>query len=614
MRVEIHAMNTVEASQIQAGKHNIARKAGKKHIHSNVYKNRTLYNKATDFISSSRGVAVVAKAHFESKQYVQAAILRKDEFATRRSLELGQELTDEDYDALVWDSNGVQNRTTREDHVRYNTEFYSAENGASPRNVRAHNISRVAHKCHGGSEVFAAPTGLTFNSVRNVITAKADDKSNKNRWFMTGLLGLVGMALLYAVSVPKNAIEKGANLVNKTHSFNSLQLFFAFPALSSFMGFLGTAGAIASQLTVQKQEMGAGQKESVLADLKTNLNELLVHLKSAKNNPQAIKIFGQAMQGLHLFRKIKVDSLDANNIPILLNSALDAIDPNQSDAENLVSLKRAIGSYLQVEKPPENPSRWERYVYARKVTAKESHYVALISTIDHENTRNKPDHLVDTRRGIENKATPERHRKILTGLGACVSKVEKPFGTKYGETLKKWGSETYQKLQDAKMADPRRASKNRFKGEYMANHIHQYGPVTQTLILIAEGLRIVNMNVVLASNANLSRVFNNATSNAYSIVATGPASRSIGQSVGRCLGGLSLASITGFAIPSAAAGETNVNGTELKYDYSNIGLLMFAVSIPTILVMCLAQAAAQLEGWKGNISKQIPQGQKTYRF
>ena len=613
MRVQICAVNTANASQIQAGKLNVARKAGKKHIQGNTYKDRTWPNKIKDFISASRAASVMAKAHFESKQYSQAAILRKDTIAEQRSLELGRELTDREYDDLVWDSNGVQNRTTREDHVRYNSEFYSAKNGATKQNVKAHKISRVAHGLHGVTEMFSAPTGFTSIAVRNGVTAKPDDKSNKNRWFMTGILGFVGLASIYLISIVKTGAKAHHDIVENSFSDRCLDLMLSFPMVSSFFGLASTIGGVASQVAVQKQKMGLGQKESIQKDLTTNLNELLVHLKSVKGNPEAVKIFAEAMQGRHIIGKIKSNSLDAHKIPILLNDALEAVDLNRSDAQNLVSLKRAIGSYLQVENKPENGTAWQRYSYAKKVTEKESHYVALISTIDHAETRTSPDHLVDARRWVENKGMPYLHRKTLTGLGACVSKLETPFGTKFGETLKKWGSVEYQKKQDAKMADPKRASKNRFKGEYMAKHIHQYGPLTRALILTAEALRIFNMHIVLSSNANLSRVFNNATSSLYSAVATGPASRSMGQSVGRCLGGLALALIFGAAIPSGS-GDVNINGTDIKYNFKNIGLLMFAVSVPTILVMCLAQAAARIEGWQGDIAKQIPQNKKTYQF
>lgn len=618
MRVQISSNGPAKPAEIQKAKLNIARKAGKKHIYGNTYKTRTYWNKFCDWIASSRGMSVIPKALYESKQYTQAAILRKDTAAEKLSLKLGRELTDEEYDNLVWNSNGVQNRTMREDHVRYNTEHYSASNGATKRNQRAHSISRIAHKLHGLCEMFAAPTGMTSILLRNAVTGPTDEKSNKNKLFMTGLLSFVGLGTLYGLSESKGAMKNAAALAASSLGSLAVSVFVAFPAGSAFCGFLGTLVGAASQLTVEKQSMGLGQKEGINKDIRQNLNDLLPHLKSAKDNAQSTKILSKAMQGRHMFGKIKADSVDAIGTPLLLKQALAAIDLSKTDVENLVSLKRAIGEYLQVEKPAENATRWENYKYAKEVTAKESHYVALASLVDHLETRTAPDHVVDMRRGLERDCLKMLHSTVLQCIAVPASYLDKVTGTEWGETLKKWATPEYQKKHAEKMADPTRAAKNSFKGEYMAKHIHQYGRITRGLIILAEGLRIVNMNIILASNANLSRIFNNAALNIQATVGTGPPSRSVCLSTGRFFGGSALAAIFGAGIPAAAGGEGAITkempGVGLKYSYLNIGMLMFVVSIPTYIVMGLAQMTARIEGWQGDMPKSKPKGVNTIEF
>ncbi|MFP5483699.1 MAG: hypothetical protein ACLGGW_10545, partial [Gammaproteobacteria bacterium] len=45
-------------------KNNIARKSGNKHVHGDTYKQRTMWKKICDFVSSTRAINVVGKAHF----------------------------------------------------------------------------------------------------------------------------------------------------------------------------------------------------------------------------------------------------------------------------------------------------------------------------------------------------------------------------------------------------------------------------------------------------------------------------------------------------------------------------------------------------------------------
>jgi hypothetical protein len=597
-------------------KDNMARKSGYKQVHGDLYKRRTHWKRFCDFISSSRALNVVGKAHFESKQYVEAALLRKDHQAEQSGLDL----TSTGHEDKVWNSNGVQNRLMREDRIRYGENFYIDDKKNSGRNVWAKRFSNLSHLLHGVTEMFAAPTGMTYNVMRNTLAGKPDEKGTQNKIMMFGFLGFIGVGTTELLNVIRGATADFASLLGQS----VVGLLVAFPAVSSTLGLLGFASGVVSQTLVQKEKVGEEQQKYIVGGLSKNLQKLLSQLKSIKGNPELIHIMAKAMQGkYHLIPKIRgKDSLDPNGVPVILNNVLNAINLDSDDVTNLKAMKNALGEYLQVEKPPkEGATLWSRYKYAKAVTNKERHYVALISVVDHMEVENlRADELQDARRYTEEKTAVRLHDLILKTLAAPATLIDRLANTTIAPTLRKWASENYRKQKMADIGKAQRASKNCFKGEYMAKNIHQYRPVTRALIKIAEGMRLINMNIILASNANLSRIFNNAALLIHNTFGTSPASRSMCNSLGRFFGGAVLAIIFGTFIPAAAdatgsPATVSTNG-KLPVDFTmtNIGILMFLLSAPTLMVQGLAHLAARVEGWEGNIAKSLPPGADHFKF
>lgn len=620
MALQITASQNLITPALDRGiKNNIARKSGNKHVSGDTYKQRTTWKKICDFVGSTRAIHVVGKAHFESKQYCEAAILRKDYQATQKSHALGRDLSDEEYDDTVWNSNGVQNRLMREDYIRYSPNYYNKQNGTSSRNLWARRFSQASHVMHGLCEMNAAPTGMTYNVVRNASASGVDEKSTKNKILMFGFLGSIGVGTTELLNSIRSASSNTATFLSQS----ILGLLIAFPIASSALGLLGFCTGVASQIAVQKHKVKPKQQVNLSKDVSNNLQKILSQLKSIKDKPELIKVMAKAMQGRnHIFKKIKSDSLDSQGIPKILNAALAAIDLGKNDLENMQALKTALGQYMQVEKPAgKSVTMWARYRYAKAVTAKESHYVALASTVDHmeiDNPHAKA--MKDARRQTEEIAAPALHNFALKTLAYPAALIDRVANTHIAPTLRKWASESYQKAQRKKMNNPDKASKNCFKGEYMAKNIHQYGPVTRACIKIAEGMRLFNMNVVLASNANLSRIFNNIALLIHNTVGTSPASRSMCNSLGRFLGGAVLAIIFGTVVPIAAdatgsPSTVSTNGNiPVNFAMTNIGILMFLLSAPTLLVQGLAHVAARVEGWNGNINKTVENGVPAFRF
>jgi len=142
-------------------------------------------------VSSTRAIQVVAKAHFESKQYSEAAILRKDYQATQKSDALGRALTEDEYDDTVWNSSGVQNRLMREDYIRYSPNYYDKKNGTTSRNLWARRFSKLSHALHGLCEMNAAPTGMSTTSFATPARVALMKKAPKTKFSCLVCWGLL---------------------------------------------------------------------------------------------------------------------------------------------------------------------------------------------------------------------------------------------------------------------------------------------------------------------------------------------------------------------------------------------------------------------------------------
>lgn len=616
--VKLHAVTPAED---MAGKKLIARKSGHAHVAGNVYKVRHRWVRLCEFVGASRGPSVMGKAYFESRHYVQAAIARKTYSVHQQELQSGREFTPHEFKNAVWNSNGVQNRMMREDLIRFNGKHYCKAAGASKNNRKAYKSSRVAHGFHGVCEMFAAPTGMTTNLLRNTALKKPDEQSTRNKAFMLGSLGFIGVATTELISWLKKYVPESLKIGGE-HAGGALV---AFPAISSTMGSLGSLFGLRSQFYAEKQEFSEQQIDMLELDLNTTLQKLVHRLKSVQNRPDLIKMMGQAMHGKRgLLSKIGKDGLAADGIPKILKSAVSNINQNASDTDNMKALFDVAGEYLQVpNKPdPKNSSLWSRYIYTKRVKEKERHWVALLGLVEHVEVSAASKDTVDMRKNLEDKLVPQFHTWILKKMIPVAKGFDRTFETSMARRFEKWTSPAHLKAQATKANNPLFRSKYAYSGSYMAKHRHQYGPVTRCLITLAEGIRLFNMNIVLASNANLSRVFNNLAQTAHELLGTSPASRTMCNSIGRFFGGAVLAVIFGVAIPMAVT----ESGGSSTYDFgvgtsepvtlsaTNIGILMCILAAPTLLAQGLAHLSARLEGWRGDSSDSVSSNEKSFRW
>lgn len=557
----------------------------------------------------------MAKAYYESRHYMQAAITRKACAAKKREAELGRPLSVKEYNDLVWNSNGVQKRTMREDYIRYHPEHYSDptdtpwrdlltwRDSTPGRNCWARFFSRTAHVAHGFCESFAAPTGMTMNLARGLTTGKLPDESTRNKTFMLGTLGFIGVANSELAEV----MTAGINVAGGALTASSLT---AFSAFSATMGGIGTGAGLVSQALITEQDFTEKEIAAETKHLNSNLLKLVTILKSVKHKPELIRRVAKGMQGRRvLLKKIGKEGLDSNGTPLLLLKALDAIKLNASDTDNMNALFDAVGEYLQVPNQAEgkDTSRWSKYVQAKKIKAQERHWVSMLGLVEHQAIEDPPTQVVDGRKLTEN-AAEQAHEKISSTLTPVAKVFDSYFGTRLSAKLEKSTSPAYQAMKKAEKENPANAAKYAFTGTYMLKNRHQFGPITRCFITLSEAVRVFNLGVVLSSNGNLSRICNNVLFMLNEWVGTSPASRTMCNSAGRFFGGAILAIALAF-IPSFGDIDFGVNGPEeVTISPKSIGILMCIVAAPTLAFQGLAILVGKLEGWKGDIKPTLNSG------
>lgn len=600
--MHINASNAVRytADGQRAAQNHMARKSGNILVHGNVYRKRHWWMRCKEWVCASKGPSVMGKAYYESRHYLQAAITRKAHAAKLIEAKRGQALTTEEFNELVWNSHGVQKRSMREDFIRYNPEHYSDPATTPSRNRRAHWFSRVGHGFHGVCEMFAAPTGMTTNVLRGATLGKVDEQSNRNKGFMLGALGVIGVA----------SHELTSNLKGVIAPFPGALV--AYPAVSAAMGLGGTVAGLTSQALITKQDFTEKEIAEETTKMNTNLLKLVTHLKSIKHKPELIKMVGEAMQGKRFFlKKIGRNAVDSNGTPLLLHKALNAIKLNASDTDNMNALFDAVGDYLQIPSQSEgkNASRWSKYVQAKKIKAQERHWVSMLGLVEHNDLEKAPLHLTDARKLLENKSE-KCPSYTLEALKPMARVFDAYCGTRLAARLEKWTSSEYLAIKEAERNDPMNAAKYAFTGANMVKNRHQFGPITRCFITLAEAVRVFNMGVILSSNGNLSRLCNNLLYTGNELLGTSPASRTMCNSAGRFFGGAALALIMGLAIPSGV-GEIEFGGGDsdpVTISPKSIGVLMCIVAAPTLAFQGLAILVGKLEGWKGDIKPTLNRG------
>ncbi|WP_370262652.1 hypothetical protein [Limnobacter sp.] len=616
----------------QASRDYTARKARMSNAGNGYYKRMSFWTKTYNFLTATRGPGIMAKAWQESSEHVAAALLRE-----QRMLEK-QHNRGEMPAKSVWQTDGVARSLMRQDVVRYRPEYLQGEyrtddtrykkhsetqstdhSGKNKENKWALRFGSISKVFHGMCEIFAAPTGMTSAALRNTVHPGMKESGTANKALMTGTLGLIGVGTTYLIGESKNGLEKrmvNDGIGNKITELVA-DMFVSFSSVSSLMGLAGTITGAISQMTLSRPNINDSQKAIMEKDLSELLHKVLHRVKSVIDDPVGKSMVSKAMIGSGARVKIGAEFINEDGTPRLLQNLIDAVQGAATQEAQMKALTTAIGDYLSEDLPtlPESPSPLELRRHNRQVETREKHFRALCRLVNHTEIDNpQVKSNTDVRKMVETSLFGNLlHKGLLIGLpAALLEKFGGSDGARWAKKLKDWSGDT----PAAKAALARKKAQpaeQRLDSAYMMANLHQYGIVTRTLLRASEACRVFNNSVVLSSNAQASRLFNNLFSSLQRFCTQSVASRTMCASLGRFFGGAAVTAIFGFAFPALAASTGGslstvqaVGGSNVRISYTNIGNLMFLVSIPTLALQLAAKTFCYLANdWKGDIAKPV---------
>lgn len=592
----------------------IAKKAGLKAKGGNTYGRKGWGTKISQFLGDGRSAGVVGKGYHESSHYVQAALLRR-QFEAGGNADLSQCIDDK----------GVRDRVYREDYIRFRPEMFtpSEANPVSKRNAMACRLSRAAHGFHGACEFMAAPTGFLQTSFRNLTTPNSNIKGTANRLGMVASLPLIGVATSAITFGIKKVIPHmkdhaigltlGATAINYTIG----ALAIAYSAFSAAFGGASAISALASQAVLSKDNLTVDQKGKVLKDhdvLLMKIDALLSHIRRGSQ--------GHAMVCRALSGKIGAAFRDSKTgEPEMLKALLLAHDPSADQATRFKTIGRIMGQYLVV---PERPGALKSgpmgilrsYQRSKAILEKESHFVALCDLIDHSELKEPPKSTVDARKAVES-SVEKLHRTRLVPRAQKALRLMPGFrNSGLDKHLTARQHEDYKKQQEKKFKTECLQGQHVSSVQRVLDLHHQYSKPTVFCARVGEALRRVSLDIVLAQNAQLSRLFFNVFYRVNKLIGTSPASRTINMALGRFAGGAVLTALMA-TLTFVTAGALNglhipvIAGTGLKmgavtFSFLAAGVMMFACNSIGLGFTLAAKAMAATGGYKGGSAKHMP--------
>lgn len=599
-----HAFTPTQAldDKVQA---RVAKKAGFKAKGNDSFVKRSFTQKRSDFFAATRSNSVVAKATREANHYVGAAMLREmADLENSKGVSLPE---------AVINSQGVKRRVYREDFLRFHGAWFEKKQNPKTQNGWAYWFSRKAHLAHGVTEICAAPTGFAQKMMQGVMAPNAHDKSNTSKLHMAAFLLPIGMIFTAFFTKCKDGFQKVAGH-GTLGAGVPLAFFIAYPVASALVAAVGLFFTGCSKYSTKKADLGTKAQNDLIKKHNVLMTKLAHFVASVADRKMGYEMTVKALN-----KKINAEFRNDDNKPELLEKLIGALKPEQTHEQRLEALSRAAGEYLQVEGTTsdelEKASTFERFKLKRQLRDKEAHFVALCSLVDHPDVQSDMSgKQIDLRRKWEKNAKEDIPKFMLKSLSVLSNAlVYKPAVRGAQAKIDKWIHDIDPKNVSAKYADPANAYKNRFNGQSILENPHQYGRFTVGLARASETLRRVTLDIVLARNAQMSRIFYNGCMWLSTALSRNPANRTVNFHFGRLFGGLALSAAWGIALVAtfgaagvAYSGLSHVLSADFKISYIATGTMMAAVMAPAALLMLASQLAARLEGWKGTIQKPEP--------
>jgi hypothetical protein len=520
--------------------------------------------------------------------------------------------------------------------------------------------TKLARTFMSACECTSAPTGFTYRALRNFAFHGVSDKGLINKGATAASTIFIGMAASAIVSTIRSSAGTSG------YGFNPLQILtgvlVAFAAVSGIAGGLSWISGLASQAAMKDIEPSDEQKQFIQFEMNSTVNRVNEMLLQHKDNPTMIKMIDRAMSTEFPSAKLERGTVTINGQTIevskLLATWFNSIkdipgekdlkgyikDPDKgvklsgdAQKEALTRAKTAIGNYLLKDTGSTGPTdQTLRPAQKQLIHNKEKEFAALAGLVEHFETEDKAakpaqheDHLdtkthslpndrIDARQFTEEFAQ-RRNRALLMALATPAlvldwmfnHKAYKQGDYKISGTIKRYADKNYTKNRDASLGSAGKAHLHKYHAEYIAGHLHQYGPITRALIKASDFIHNVNYNYILAVNAQTSRLYNKAAQAFQESVLGQHSSKIACSAFGRFLGGMTV-TIVSFLGISALAGLTGggsaANGFQnssamgsAKLSWLITGTLMSVVGLPAFALGLLAKVAARAEGWKGAI-------------
>jgi hypothetical protein len=522
--------------------------------------------------------------------------------------------------------------------------------------------TKLARTFMSACECTSAPTGFTYRALRNFAFHGVSDKGLINKGATAASTIFIGMAASAIVSTIRGTAGTSG------YGFNPLQILtgvlVAFAAVSGIAGGLSWISGLASQAAMKKIDPSDEQKQFIQFEMNSTVNRVNEMLLQYKDNPTMIKMIDRAMSAEFPSAKLERETVTINGQTIevskLLADWFNSIKgiPEEKDLEGyvkdpekglklqqraLTTAKTAIGRYLLKDTGSTGPTdQTLRPAQKQLIHNKEKEFAALAGLVEHFETEDKAakpaqheDHLdtkthslpndrIDARQFTEEFAQ-RRNRALLLALATPAlvldwmfnHKAYKQGDYKISGTIKRYADKNYTKNRDASLGSAGKAHLHKYHAEYIAGHLHQYGPITRALIKASDFIHNVNYNYILAVNAQTSRLYNKAAQAFQESVLGQHSSKIACSAFGRFLGGMTV-TIVSFLGISALAGLTGggsaANGFQnssamgsAKLSWLITGTLMSVVGLPAFALGLLAKVAARAEGWKGAIDAPVTQ-------
>lgn len=552
-----------------------------------------------------------------------------------------------------------------------NNQIYTTTTQGNQFSRIATKISRIAISV---CECTSAPTGFTYRVLRNVVFHAVGDNSMMQKAGTVIASFAIGMGATAIIKATRDAAGTAG------YGFNPIQMLTgvlcAFAAVSATAGLVSWIAGLVSQAGMKNLDPSDEQKAFIQFEMNSTLNKINELLLDSKDNLGKMRLLNKAMLAkfptsktietivqkqtifLHPMLQGWIKALNTNAPLAEIAQLKKASTPEEKEKyqkaikeKDLKTAKEFLGKYLNDREETlselfkQEDGKVVKPQTKQELMRREKEFATLAGFVEHADVEPKSLNEELVKAAEEKQEKPQTHgsyrrdarvftedfaksvnRKILRGLSYPAKGIDKAFRTNdaLSNKFRNWASKEYGKPPKDPSETMARAHLDKYKTDYISAHLHQYGPITRSLMLASDMIHSVNYNYVLAVNAQTSRLFNKLAQWGQDKALGQHSSRTMCGALGRFWGGATVTLVSFFGI-SALAGLTAGGGSSdgfqnmseagsAKLSWLVTGTLMSLIGIPAFALGLMAKGAARIEGWKGDIEKPLPRNIPSHKL